>query len=34
MVISEEEHLLKIHGEAYAEYYKRVPRYLNLMKKN
>ena len=33
MVISEEKHLLKIHGEAYAEYYKRVPRYLNLMKK-
>jgi protein-S-isoprenylcysteine O-methyltransferase Ste14 len=30
MVLTEEEHLRKVHGEAYARYCERVPRYLGL----
>jgi protein-S-isoprenylcysteine O-methyltransferase Ste14 len=30
MVLTEEEHLRKFHGEAYARYCERVPRYLRL----
>jgi len=30
MVLAEEEHLRKIHGQTYMEYYKLVPRYFSL----
>jgi protein-S-isoprenylcysteine O-methyltransferase Ste14 len=30
MVITEEEHLLKLHGDAYRRYCEQVPRYMRL----
>ena len=33
MVLMEEEHLLDVHGEAYARYRARVPRYLGLRRR-